>query len=189
MHSSGAGRKTLQPRCCRRAYYTVWWFSEGQQCEGPRAKNISTALWWRFLSRWSSPSDCELRCVGSEKNGCLSVVLLVLFVIVSLLLIFLVAIQDEKSEFGGIFGGAATLLDHTERCGHQGHRGAGDPLWCWPAVAFVNKSPSKIRSRLRHHGTGERDHRLADHRAHPFELGAVAVDRIANGRCCRSVVV
>ena len=40
--------------------------------------------------------------------GVLSVVLLVLFVIVSLLLIFLVAIQDEKSEgLGGIFGGSS----------------------------------------------------------------------------------
>ncbi len=38
--------------------------------------------------------------------GILSIILLVLFVIVSLLLIFLVAVQDENSVgLGGIFGG------------------------------------------------------------------------------------
>lgn len=40
--------------------------------------------------------------------GVLSIILLVLFVIVSLLLIFLVAVQDEKSQgLGGIFGGSS----------------------------------------------------------------------------------
>ena len=40
--------------------------------------------------------------------GVLSVVLLVIFCIISILLIFLVAIQDEKSSgLGGIFGGGA----------------------------------------------------------------------------------
>ncbi|MCH3906797.1 MAG: preprotein translocase subunit SecG [Sphaerochaeta sp.] len=41
--------------------------------------------------------------------GVLSVILLVLFIIVCLLLIFIVAIQDEDSQgLGGIFGGAST---------------------------------------------------------------------------------
>ena len=40
--------------------------------------------------------------------GILSIILLVLFVIVALLLVFLVAIQDEKSVgLGGIFGGSS----------------------------------------------------------------------------------
>ncbi len=40
--------------------------------------------------------------------GVLSIILLVLFVVVSLLLIFLVAVQDEQSEgLGGIFGGGS----------------------------------------------------------------------------------
>ncbi|NLZ76386.1 MAG: preprotein translocase subunit SecG, partial [Spirochaetales bacterium] len=40
--------------------------------------------------------------------GVLSVIIMILFVIVSLLLIFLVAIQDEQSEgLGGIFGGGS----------------------------------------------------------------------------------
>lgn len=40
--------------------------------------------------------------------GVLSIILLVLFVIAALLLIFLVAVQDEKSQgLGGIFGGSS----------------------------------------------------------------------------------
>lgn len=40
--------------------------------------------------------------------GVLSIILLVLFVISALLLIFLVAVQDEKSQgLGGIFGGSS----------------------------------------------------------------------------------
>ncbi len=40
--------------------------------------------------------------------GILSIILMVLFIIVSLLLIFLVAIQDENSVgLGGIFGGSS----------------------------------------------------------------------------------
>lgn len=40
--------------------------------------------------------------------GVLSIVLLVLFVIVCLILVFLVAIQDENSEgIGGLFGGSS----------------------------------------------------------------------------------
>ncbi len=40
--------------------------------------------------------------------GVLSIILLVLFIVVALLLIFLVAIQDEKSTgLGGIFGGTS----------------------------------------------------------------------------------
>lgn len=40
--------------------------------------------------------------------GVLSIILLVLFIVVALLLIFLVAIQDEKSTgLGGIFGGSS----------------------------------------------------------------------------------
>ena len=40
--------------------------------------------------------------------GILSIILLVLFVIVAVLLVFLVAIQDEKSVgLGGIFGGSS----------------------------------------------------------------------------------
>lgn len=40
--------------------------------------------------------------------GVLSIILLVLFVIVCLLLIFLVAVQDENSQgLGGIFGGSS----------------------------------------------------------------------------------
>jgi preprotein translocase subunit SecG len=43
--------------------------------------------------------------------GVLGIILLVLFCIVSLLLIFLVAIQDEKSAgLGGIFGGSSTSV-------------------------------------------------------------------------------
>lgn len=40
--------------------------------------------------------------------GVLSIILLVLFIIVALLLVFMVAIQDEKSTgLGGIFGGSS----------------------------------------------------------------------------------
>jgi preprotein translocase subunit SecG len=40
--------------------------------------------------------------------GALSIVLTVLFIIVSILLVFIVAIQDEQSDgLGGVFGGAA----------------------------------------------------------------------------------
>ncbi|MGH4036759.1 MAG: preprotein translocase subunit SecG [Sphaerochaeta sp.] len=40
--------------------------------------------------------------------GTLNVVLTVLFIIVSILLVFIVAIQDEQSDgLGGVFGGAA----------------------------------------------------------------------------------
>lgn len=43
--------------------------------------------------------------------GILSIILLVLFVVVSLLLIFLVAVQDEKSQgLGGVFGGSSTSV-------------------------------------------------------------------------------
>ncbi|MDI9428557.1 MAG: preprotein translocase subunit SecG [Spirochaetota bacterium] len=79
--------------------------------------------------------------------GVLSVVLLVLFVIVSLLLIFLVAIQDEKSEgLGGIFGGSSDTAFGSYTSGVVTKAtGALAILFLVLAlaVAFVNKSPSK----------------------------------------------
>ena len=43
--------------------------------------------------------------------GVLGIILLVLFCLIALLLIFLVAIQDEKSTgLGGIFGGSSTSI-------------------------------------------------------------------------------
>ncbi len=79
--------------------------------------------------------------------GVLSVILLVLFVIVSLLLVFLVAIQDEQSEgLGGIFGGGS----NTAFGSHAGSvvtkaTATLAVLFMVLAliVAFVNKSPSQ----------------------------------------------
>ena len=79
--------------------------------------------------------------------GVLSVILLVLFVIVSLLLIFLVAVQDEQSEgLGGIFGGGSNTAFGSHASSVVTKATAtlavvfmGLAL----VVAFVNKSPSQ----------------------------------------------
>lgn len=81
--------------------------------------------------------------------GVLSVILLVLFVIVSLLLVFLIAIQDEKSEgLGGIFGGGSNTAFGSYTSGVVTKAtGALAILFLVLAlvVAFVNKSPSSDR--------------------------------------------
>ncbi len=78
--------------------------------------------------------------------GVLSIILLVLFVIVSLLLVFLIAIQDEKSEgLGGIFGGGSNTAFGSYTSGVVTKAtGALAILFLVLAllVAFVNKSPS-----------------------------------------------
>lgn len=81
--------------------------------------------------------------------GVLSIILLVLFVIVSLLLVFLIAIQDEKSEgLGGIFGGGSNTAFGSYTSGVVTKAtGALAILFLVLAlvVAFVNKSPSTDR--------------------------------------------
>ncbi len=79
--------------------------------------------------------------------GVLSIILLVLFVIVSLLLIFLVAVQDEQSEgLGGIFGGGSNTAfgSHASSVVTKA-TGTLAVLFLVLAlvVAFVNKSPSQ----------------------------------------------
>ncbi|HZJ88375.1 MAG TPA: preprotein translocase subunit SecG [Sphaerochaeta sp.] len=79
--------------------------------------------------------------------GVLSIILLVLFVIVSLLLVFLIAIQDEQSEgLGGIFGGGSQTT-FGSRTGNVVNRATGTLAILFLVlallVAFVNKSPSK----------------------------------------------
>lgn len=79
--------------------------------------------------------------------GALSIVLLVLFVIVSLALIFMVAIQSEESEssLGGIFGGGGS---QSAFGGRSGRVVTKITAWLGAAfivlaivVAFLNKSP------------------------------------------------
>ena len=79
--------------------------------------------------------------------GVLSIILLVLFVVVSLLLIFLVAVQDEHSEgLGGIFGGGSNTAfgSHTSSVVTKA-TGTLAVLFLVLAllVAFVNKSPAQ----------------------------------------------
>ncbi|NCC64032.1 MAG: preprotein translocase subunit SecG [Spirochaetia bacterium] len=79
--------------------------------------------------------------------GVLSIILLVLFVIVSLLLIFLVAVQDEQSEgLGGIFGGGSNTAfgSHTSSVVTKA-TGMLAVLFLVLAlvVAFINKTPSQ----------------------------------------------
>ncbi|MDD3058561.1 MAG: preprotein translocase subunit SecG [Sphaerochaeta sp.] len=79
--------------------------------------------------------------------GVLSIILLVLFVIVSLLLIFLVAVQDEQSEgLGGIFGGGSNTAfgSHASSVVTKA-TGTLAVLFLVLAlvVAFVNKTPSQ----------------------------------------------
>ena len=79
--------------------------------------------------------------------GVLSIILLVLFVIVSLLLIFLVAVQDEQSEgLGGIFGGGSNTAfgSHTSSVVTKATMTLGILFLVLALlVAFVNKSPSQ----------------------------------------------
>jgi len=81
--------------------------------------------------------------------GVLSVIILILFVIVSLLLIFLVAIQDEQSEgLGGIFGGGSqTAFGSQTSSVVTKATGVLAVLFLVLAllVAFINKSPSQDR--------------------------------------------
>ncbi len=79
--------------------------------------------------------------------GVLSIILLVLFVAVSLLLIFLVAVQDEQSEgLGGIFGGGSNTAfgSHTSTVVTKA-TGTLAVLFLVLAllVAFVNRTPSQ----------------------------------------------
>jgi len=79
--------------------------------------------------------------------GVLSVMLLVLFVIVSLLLIFLVAVQDEQSEgLGGIFGGGSNTAfgSHASSVVTKATATLAVVFMILAlVVAFVNKSPSQ----------------------------------------------
>ena len=79
--------------------------------------------------------------------GVLSVILLVLFVIVSLLMIFLVAIQDEQSEgLGGIFGGGSNTAfgSHASSVVTKATATLAVVFMILAlVVAFVNKSPSQ----------------------------------------------
>ncbi|NLZ76527.1 MAG: preprotein translocase subunit SecG [Spirochaetales bacterium] len=81
--------------------------------------------------------------------GVLSVIILILFIIVSLLLIFLVAIQDEQSEgLGGIFGGGSqTAFGSQTSSVVTKATGVLAALFLILAllVAFINKSPSQDR--------------------------------------------
>jgi preprotein translocase subunit SecG len=77
----------------------------------------------------------------------LSVILLVLFVIVSLLLIFLVAVQDEQSEgLGGIFGGGSNTAfgSHVSSVVTKATTILAVSFMVLAlCVAYVNKSPSQ----------------------------------------------
>lgn len=77
----------------------------------------------------------------------LSVILLVLFVIVSLLLIFLVAVQDEQSEgLGGIFGGGSNTAfgSHTSSVVTKATTILAVTFMVLAlCVAYVNKTPSQ----------------------------------------------
>jgi len=79
--------------------------------------------------------------------GVLSVILLVLFVIVSLLLIFLVAVQDEQSEgLGGIFGGGSNTAfgSHASSVVTKATATLAIVFMILAlVVAFVNKSPTQ----------------------------------------------
>ena len=79
--------------------------------------------------------------------GVLSIILLVLFVIVSLLLIFLVAVQDEQSEgLGGIFGGGSNTAfgSHASSVVTKATATLAVVFMVLAlVVAFVNKSPSQ----------------------------------------------
>lgn len=79
--------------------------------------------------------------------GVLSIILLVLFVIVSLLLIFLVAVQDEQSEgLGGIFGGGSNTAfgSHASSVVTKATATLAVVFMILAlVVAFVNKSPSQ----------------------------------------------
>lgn len=79
--------------------------------------------------------------------GVLSVILLVLFVIVSLLLVFLVAVQDEQSEgLGGIFGGGSNTAfgSHASSVVTKATATLAVVFMILAlVVAFVNKSPSQ----------------------------------------------
>ena len=81
--------------------------------------------------------------------GVLSVIILILFIVVSLLLIFLVAIQDEQSEgLGGIFGGGSqTAFGSQTSSVVTKATGLLAALFLVLAllVAFINKSPSPDR--------------------------------------------
>ncbi len=81
--------------------------------------------------------------------GVLSVIILILFIIVSLLLIFLVAIQDEQSEgLGGIFGGGSqTAFGSQTSSVVTKATGLLAALFLVLAllVAFINKTPSQDR--------------------------------------------
>jgi len=81
--------------------------------------------------------------------GVLSVIILILFIIVSLLLIFLVAIQDEQSEgLGGIFGGGSqTAFGSQTSSVVTKATGVLAALFLVLAllVAFINKRPSQDR--------------------------------------------
>ncbi|MDD3902261.1 MAG: preprotein translocase subunit SecG [Sphaerochaeta sp.] len=79
--------------------------------------------------------------------GVLSIILLVLFVIVSLLLIFLVAVQDEQSEgLGGIFGGGSNTAfgSHASSVVTKATATLAVAFMVLAlVVAFVNKTPSQ----------------------------------------------
>lgn len=76
--------------------------------------------------------------------GVLSVILLILFVIVAVLLIFLIAVQDENSQgLGGIFGGSSDSVLGTGASSFLNKVTTGCAIAFMVLallVAFVNKS-------------------------------------------------
>jgi preprotein translocase subunit SecG len=78
--------------------------------------------------------------------GVLNVILMVLFIIVSLLLVFIVAIQDEQSDgLGGVFGSVAqsSFGSHTSRVVTKASAILGAIFMILAlCIALINKAPS-----------------------------------------------
>lgn len=81
--------------------------------------------------------------------GVLNVILMVLFIIVSILLVFIVAIQDEQSDgLGGVFESAAqsSFGSHTSRVVTKVSAILGASFMILAiCIALINKSPSDAK--------------------------------------------
>ncbi len=81
--------------------------------------------------------------------GVLNVILMVLFIIVSILLVFMVAIQDEQSDgLGGVFGSAAqsSFGSYTSRVVTKVTAILGAAFLILAlTIALVNKAPSESK--------------------------------------------
>jgi preprotein translocase subunit SecG len=79
--------------------------------------------------------------------GVLNVILMVIFIVVSILLVFIVAIQDEQSDgLGGVFGSAAqsSFGSHTSRVITKVSAILGAAFMILSlCIALVNKAPSE----------------------------------------------